>query len=465
MALTGFDDWLQAQNCLIGAALLDPQLVPRVVTELRREDFSGFGLSIYDAMSELFRESKTGLDVDAVAVCNRLGGTAENRQLIAEFMGLSPSYGDFDRYIQTARDAARLSRLRDIGTAIRESADLPGALVQADKINHEMMHGNEFRAFGPEDLIKSYEDRHSQQQARLPWPIPEMTQAIPTRPGNMIAIMAEPSGGKTAFALQCMWEWSLDSMVLFVSLETDSDTLFDTWSSFIAGIEMDDVMGGPYRNSDWYRWKSSKQEILKRRFKVLPGASMTVAQIKAAAIKYKADIVIVDYLQLIQMPGKDSRFDTVTEISMQLHTVAQKTGITFVPLCQVTNRDPKLRNSPLTMHSARESGQIEQDCDVMIALDLFVDKEIKEAEINANRVIRCVKNKRGRRFRIPAVFDGRYQKFKKSHIPNKDWEALQEQKASDAAKVAKADAAKESDLSNTQMSYIGGEDPDLPFKE
>lgn len=428
MALTGYDDWLQAQNCLLGAALLSPDLVPRIVTELHREDFSGYGLSIYDAMSALFRESKTGLDVDCVAVSQKLGGTNDARRLIAEFMGLSPSMSDIDRYIQTVKEASRLSRLRDIGASLSSAVDLSDAMEQADRLTDELMHRSEYRSFGPEELIASYEQRHHQESTRLKWPIPEMTLAIPTRKGNMIAIMAEPSGGKTAFGLQCMWDWSVDNNVLFVSLETDQDTLFDTWSAFIAGIEMDAVMGGPYSGENWYKWKLAKEEIRKRRFKILPGASMNVAQIKAAAIKYKADIVIVDYLQLIQMPGKKNRFEAVTEISMQLHTVAQNTGFIVVPLCQVSLRDPSQRNSPMTMHSARESGQIEQDCDVMIAIDLFIEKSIKEEGIQANRVIRCVKNKRGRKFRIPAVFDGRLQSFRKSKIPNKDWENAQNSK-------------------------------------
>ena len=39
--IEGYDDWLQAQNCLLGAALIEPSLVPRIVTELKAEDFFG----------------------------------------------------------------------------------------------------------------------------------------------------------------------------------------------------------------------------------------------------------------------------------------------------------------------------------------------------------------------------------------------------------------------------------------
>lgn len=425
MAVMGYDDWLSAQNCLLGAALLNPELVPQLVSDLRKEDFTGSCATVFAAMSELFLESKTGLDIDPVAICHKLGDTQAARQLLAELMQMSPYETDIGRYIQTAKDCHKLSRLRELGSSLMSAETLDSAQAATDSLTNLLMHSDTFRAMGPEELIASYEARHQSHQPRLTWPIQEMTDAIPARPGNMIAILAEPSGGKTAFALQCMWEWSKHLNVLFVSLETDADTLFDTWSAFIAGIDMDDVMGGIYSDPDWYRWKSAKEQIRQRKFRILPGASMGVDQIKAAALKYKADIVIIDYLQLVPMSGKLSRYEAVTEISMRLHTMAQTTGIIVVPLCQVTVRDPKSRNAPLSMHSTRESGQIEQDCDVMIAIDLYVDKELKDEGIRANRVIRCVKNKRGRKFRMPAVFDGRLQTFRKSNIPNKNWEAAQ----------------------------------------
>ena len=112
--LVGYDDWLQAQNCLLGAALIDPELVPRVVTELAPEDFSGNGLLIYKAMADLFRQSNANNQVDAVAVAHYLGDTAQTRTLVAQFMGCSPNFSEINRYIDLVRQRARLSRLRSM---------------------------------------------------------------------------------------------------------------------------------------------------------------------------------------------------------------------------------------------------------------------------------------------------------------------------------------------------------------
>ena len=105
--LMGYDDWLQAQNCLLGAALINPTLVPRVITELSETDFSGVYLRVYQIMGKLFRESRGPEDVDPVAVSAALGGTPEARTLVGTLMGCSPNFTEIDRYIAIVRRSSR----------------------------------------------------------------------------------------------------------------------------------------------------------------------------------------------------------------------------------------------------------------------------------------------------------------------------------------------------------------------
>ena len=110
---------------------------------------------------------------------------------------------------------------------------------------------------------------------------------------------------------------------------------------------------------------------------------------------------------------------------MDLHILAQSTGLIVLALSQVTNRDPQSKGKPLGIHSARESGQIEADADAILMLDKFVEKGLLESGCKANRVLRIVKNKNGRCCNIPVFFDGRNQKFAKAFVPNPEWEKTQ----------------------------------------
>ena len=427
--LTGYDDWLQAQNCLLGAALIDPELVPRIVSELTPEDFSGNGLLIYKAMADLFRKSRSNDDVDAVAVAHYLGDTPDARTLVAQFMGCSPNFSEIDRYMAITRQSSKLSRLRSMGTELSTAVTLDDAVGIADSISGQLMERPGLKGYGPEELWADFVSRHKNPPERIDWKLRAVGDYVRLRKGQFVVLGAEPSGGKTAFALEQMWAWALKKRVLFVSLETGRDLVYDRQISSMAGISMDSLMDDALNPQDWKKAEEARIEISRRNFRILPAAGLSVSGIKAAAIGFRADIVIIDYMQIIQLPGKKlSRYETITEISMALHILAQSTGMIIVALSQVTNRDPAAKGSPLTIHSARESGQIEADADAILMLDKFVEKNLLESGCRANRVLRIVKNKNGRCCNIPLLFDGRTQSFQTAHIPNPDWDKAKNKK-------------------------------------
>lgn len=422
----GFDDWLQAQNCLLGAALINPEFVATVVTELSPEDFSGKCLSVYKAMADLFSRSKGSGDVDAVAVSQYLGGTPESRSFVAQLMNCSPNFSEIDRYISMAKSQAKLSRLRSFGTELAEAPNLNDAMATAESIANQLMERPELKAYGPSELFDSFMIRHQNPPDRIPWTLRVVGDYIRLKKGFFLIIGAEPSGGKTAFALEQMWAFSLKRRVLFVSLETDKDTIFDRMISYMTGIDMDSLMNGTLDSNQIKQVNDAKEEILSKNFKIFPVADLSISGIKAAAIRCRADIVIIDYLQIIRLPGKKvSRYETITEISMGLHTLAQSTGLIIIALSQVTNRDPQSRGKPLGLHSVRESGQIEADADAVMMLDKFVEKDLRKSGCNANRVLRIVKNKNGRCANIPLYFNGKNQTFTRAFVPNPDWENAQ----------------------------------------
>lgn len=413
--------YLDAQYSVIGCVLIEPSLIPRMVADLREEDFSGACQEVYRIIRDAFMEDGEALDV--VSIADRTDSDAM-RKLLIQCMEITPTASSYGMYAQICKKRSKLYRLHDLGRELNEAADLTAAEEIADGIGKELMVRTGNRFYGPEELIASFEERHREKMDRLPWPIKAMTDMIPTRPGNMIAVCAEPSGGKTAWGLQMMWDIAKKYRTVFISLETDKDTLFDTWNAFISGIGMESLMDGPLNGEEWKRFRAATPEIRKRKFEILPASYMTVAGIKAAAISHQAEVVIVDYLQIVTAPGMGSRYEVVTEISQGLHSMAQETGITVIALCQVTRKDQASQNAPLNLFSVRESSQISQDMDVMVMLDTFIEKDIREAGVKANRMIRVVKNKRGRKFVTPAMFDGRFQKFDAVAMPNAELEKL-----------------------------------------
>ena len=399
------------------------------MTELAPEDFSGNGLLIYKAMADLFRQSNANNQVDAVAVAHYLGDTAQTRTLVAQFMGCSPNFSEINRSIDLVRQRARLSRLRSMGSELSAAASLEEAVSTADSIAAQMAERSGVKSYDPADMMDSFYRRHRTPPERIEWGLRVVGDYIHARKGNFFVIGAEPSGGKTAFAVEQMWAFSAKHRVLFLSHETDEGILTDRLISKLTGISMSVLMDGTLQPQQWKLVDEAREEISRRTFRVVESAGLGLAGIKAAAIGYRADIVIIDYLQIIQLPGnRSSRYEKITEISMGLHIMAQSTGMIIIALSQVTNRDPSARNAPLGLHSARESGQIEADADAILMLDKFVEKGLLESGCRANRVLRIVKNKNGRCCNIPLFFDGRTQIFTKAVIPDPNWEQTQKAK-------------------------------------
>lgn len=396
-------DWLDAQYSVLGSALISPELVPLVVAETSAADYSGPCRRLYEAMAEL---TASGRPADVVTLAAELGD--DYRSLLKQLMTITPTAANIRYYITLTRQRSRLLQVRDMGARLAAAEDLEAAAEQVTGLN-AVYADNQGRALHtPKDLLHAFFDRRAQEPSFLRWPIQEMDRELFVKPGNYVIIGGYPSSGKTAFALQCLWQWSKSKKVLFFSLETDPDTIFDRLMAGAMELSMADIKRGKLTEQQWSRIIGDSDAICNRRFGIIPAAGYTVAQIQAVATMQQADIVIVDYLQLIRSRG-NSRYDQVTQISMDLHTMAQQSGKIVVALAQLSRGDKK---SEPGMQSLRESGQIEQDADVI----LLLHEPVRDDD-GCDRWLRAAKNKEGERFRVPLDFDGAHQTFRKTIDP------------------------------------------------
>ena len=132
---------------------------------------------------------------------------------------------------------------------------------------------------------------------------------------------------------------------------------------------------------------------------------VSVADIRACAMAYRLDVVIIDYVQLLAGDGR-SDYERVTNISMELHRFAQSSNCYVIGLSQLKRTEDGHEPGKSDL---RSSGQLEQDADII----MFLHQPRKE---NAQRVLKCDKNKEGQLFKLVMDFDGATQCFTKSRI-------------------------------------------------
>lgn len=185
--------------------------------------------------------------------------------------------------------------------------------------------------------------------------------------GEMVIIAARPSHGKSSVALQCAHNWTADGWpVLFVTEEMSALSLGKRTLLFASGMPQED-------------WKSSitDLEIDLNQFAgeradcyIVENCGTTeqaVAEIERAVQEQKIRVAIVDYAQLLSSPGK-SRYEQITNTSIALRKVASEQKLILLVLCQL-NREIEARPKfQPKLSDLRDTGQLEQDADVIIFL-------------------------------------------------------------------------------------------------
>ena len=395
-------DWLEAQYSVLGSALIDESVVRRVVTQTTEDDYSGACRLVYKAIAQLFNSGDAV--VDPVTVNHVLGG--KHTEFLKQLMEITPTAANVDHYISLCKEQAAVLAVRQLAQDLlsADTTDIVRKLLE--KANRLMVKRQKHKRVTTAELLKAFFTSAASPKEYLSWPIKNFDAYIYAEPGDFIILAAEPSVGKTAFAMQCAWHWAKNMKVGFFSLETSPGKLFDRNMAAVMDLDLADIKRGKLTTKEWDRIGASTQQILSHNLEIIPASGYTTADIRAEIIDAGYDLVLIDYIQIIQAKGVN-RTEKVTNISIDIQNIAHSLGVTVVALAQVSrleeDRDPK--NSDL-----RESGQLEQDADLIMFLQLKSRKNP-----GGKRKFFVTKNKEGKTFKTELDFDGARQKFSKSY--------------------------------------------------
>lgn len=230
--------------------------------------------------------------------------------------------------------------------------------------------------------------------------------------GNMIVIGGRPGAGKSALGLSLAIECCIWTNTLFVTLEMSKEELAQRYISYFAEIENYKIRNANMTDADIERISSMMYSDPKE-MSIIDSHDRNIdnliTKIKLHKAKHGLNVVFIDYLQLIETEGK-SRYEKVSEASKRLKQLAKEENITVVALAQVRREDKS--NTKPTLSDLKESGQIEQDADVVLFpfRPQYYQEERDEVEMDAELLI--AKNRHGQCAAIPIMFEGRYTRYK-----------------------------------------------------
>lgn len=402
MAVTD-ERWLDAQYSVLGSVLISPEVAPKVMSETSERDYVGTCLTVYKAIQKLFL---SGTAIDPVSVAGLLGPSYQS--FLVQLMEVTPTAANIDHYIAICREQSRVTTVRDLARRMTESDTSEKLRKLLEEASGLMMDRPSLKISTMGDALRSFMDRHTQQAHYLTWPVRELDDRLYAELGDLIIMGGYPSTGKSAWALQCAWHWAKDYKVGFFSLETSSEKLFDRQMSSVVQLSMDDIKRNDIKPDGWDKVAAMTADIVARNLELIPAAGMSPADVRAVTMMRGYQIIFVDYLQLLQGSG-ENRTAQVTSISIALHTLAQSMGVTVVALSQLSRQGQQQKGAPPDLSALRESGQIEQDADVVMLLSIP-----EKDNPDGNRELRIRKNKEGTCPNILLSFDGKHQTFRKA---------------------------------------------------
>lgn len=191
--------------------------------------------------------------------------------------------------------------------------------------------------------------------------------------GDLVVVAARPGMGKSSFMLTMVLHLALKENVPLgiFSLEMSKEQLMVRMLSMLSGVPLQNIRHGFVREEDWEKIVEAALEISSKEIYMDDNPNLTTTELRIKSRKLKQEkgvkIIFVDYLQLLGVPyRRSSRQEEVAEISKSLKALAKELNIPVVALAQLSRQVEHRSDKRPQLADLRESGQIEQDADLII---------------------------------------------------------------------------------------------------
>jgi len=380
-----------AEQAVLSAMLIDQDAVMRAIEVVDDSMFYA------ERHRRLFRAMVTiterGSVVDPLTLADELARRSElegagGKDYIGFLVDAVPTAANVEYHAKIVKEKAILRRLIEVSTEIVGEAFAGGTTA------------DELLDIAEQKIFQVAQQRTSEGFSRIKellWPTMERIEAIHAggesitgiasgfgdldemtsgfQPSDLIIVAARPSMGKTAFTLNIAQHAAIEKQqkVAFFSLEMSKESLVQRMLTSEARIDAQKLRKGMLRDDDFPRLARAAGILTHAPIWIDDTAGITLLEMRSKARRLKADqgldMVIVDYLQLMQGPANsESRQQEVSQISRGLKALAKELSVPVVALSQLS-RAPEQRagdSKRPQLSDLRESGAIEQDADLIM---------------------------------------------------------------------------------------------------
>lgn len=415
---------IEMEKKLLSALMLKGgEVIPEVAELVTAEDFYREEHKlIYRAILAV---ADTGVPVDVILVEGELQRAGDSSKIpsfyVLRLLDYEFSTARATAYAKQIRDKAQLRRLIDMCAALADKAysERYSATELIPEFSSMLLETCADKEIGLESVkdiaINTYE--RVQAISRL-----QGLTGVPTgfielnritnglQKSELILLAARPAMGKTALALNIAQNAARrKKSVAVFSLEMSKAQLGVRLLSATSGVEAKKLNSGDLNDSETRDVLNAVGWIGDLPLYVDDTAGLSVAGLRMKARRFKQehglDLIVVDYLQLMQSAVRDNRVQEISEISRGLKLLARELDIPILALSQL-NRSVEMRaDKRPQLSDLRDSGSLEQDADIVMFLyrDEYYNRD-DETNANIAELI-IAKNRNGATANIRMYFD------------------------------------------------------------
>jgi len=380
---------VEAEQAVLGALLLDPDAIIKIVPIIRSEDFYLEKHAwIYEAIFAL-HERREPIDFLTVVTelegrnkLNDVGGAA----YITALINAVPSAIHVETYAHLVERLSTQRRLisaaGDIaGIAFDSSEDIDGTIDHAEEIIFAVAQRRMTRDVIPIRVAVDqfmdrldYVQRHQGEILGVPTGFTDLDKLLGgLQPSDLIIVAGRPGSGKTSFALSMVQTAAAKykKHIALFSLEMSAEQLVQRLVASMGDIDSQNLRLGKIEDEDYVRLVKATGELSEMEIYIDDSASITPIEIRAKARRLQSEhglnMIVIDYMQLMTVRGRiENRVQEIAQISRQLKELARELRVPVVALSQLSRAVEARDDHRPQLADLRESGSIEQDADVVM---------------------------------------------------------------------------------------------------
>ncbi|MFH1085090.1 MAG: replicative DNA helicase [Chloroflexota bacterium] len=425
---------IEAEQSVLGSLLIDPDAILRVSSFLRPEDFyRDAHTRIFAAMLALHERQ---MATDLVTVADELERNAQLEEIggapyLTALINAVPTSIHVEHYGRIVERAAALRRLitaagQIAGLAYADQAEMDEIIDESERILFEVSDRRISRSLVPiSTVIRRYYDRidflveHRADILGVPTGFADLDHLLGgMQASDLIIIASRPGVGKTSLALSIATNAALKAkaVVALFSLEMSAEQVVQRLISASTGIDSQRLRLGRIEDLEWEQFTRVSGILSEAALFIDDTPSPSPMEIRAKARRLAAehdlDLVIVDYLQLMQAGDRrnENRVQEISYITRALKALARELNVPVIALSQLSRAVEGRADKKPVLSDLRESGSIEQDADIVMFIyreDMYDDKS---ARANIADII-IAKHRNGPTNTIALRFEPAYTRF------------------------------------------------------